>query len=648
MSLLLAWASVFAGALHGAEATRVASVQSLKKLSLEELSEIPVTSLTRAPQPLSETASAIQVITPEEIRRFGATTLPEALRLANNLNVARKNSHDWAISARGFNTDLANKLLVMIDGRTVYTPLFSGVRWDVQDYLLEDIDRIEVVSGPGGTLWGANAVNGVINIMSKPAADTQGWYVEGIGGTQIHSGFAARYGGTLRPNVHYRVYAKYADRDSEMLSNGADANDAWERHQLGFRMDAGPRPGTRLTLQSDYYRGTEGFVTGGEADVSGSNVLGRWSETLANGSDLTVQLYFNREYLDQPVAASAFSAAGMFEDTLDSYDLDLQHRLAIGGRQHLVWGLGYRLTDDRSGMAPGLAFAPRNSKQELFSGFVQDEISLHSNLALTIGTKVEHTHYTGFEIEPTIRLQWEVNPDNMVWSSVSRAVRTPSRVDRDLLQPSRPPIILRGGANFESETLIAYEVGYRTSLSGRLAGSLSTFYNRYDKIRSARPTPTTLIPLVFANDLEAETYGMELSATFQASERWRLTAGYNWLKEDVRVKPGRVDFNNALNETSDPEHQAALRSSMDLGRGFEWDANLRWVDTLQTHDGPRRATVPSYFDLDLRLGWRLGENWEFSLVGRGLLHDRRSEYGPPGPARVEYGRSGYAKAVWRF
>jgi iron complex outermembrane receptor protein len=236
----------------------------------------------------------------------------------------------------------------------------------------------------------------------------------------------------------------------------------------------------------------------------------------------------------------------------------------------------------------------------------------------------------------------------MVWTSVSRAVRTPSRVDRDLLQPSRAPFILRGGANFESETLVAWEVGYRANLAGRVTGSISTFYHRYDKLRSARPTPTTLIPLVFTNDLEADTYGAEVLGTFQVTKQWRMTAGYNLLIEDVRVKPGRVDFNNALNETSDPEHQATLRSSMNLGRAIEWDANLRWIDTLDTHEGPQPATVPSYADLDLRLGWRVGENWEFSVVGRGLLHDHRPEYGPPGLARVEFGRSGYAKAVWRF
>jgi iron complex outermembrane receptor protein len=624
------------------------SAQSLKNLSLEELTNLSVTSVSRAPRPLSETASAIQVITQEDIRRFGSTTLPEALQLASNLNVARKNSHGWGVSARGFNTDLANKLLVLMDGRTLYTPLFSGVRWDVQDYLLEDVERIEVISGPGGTLWGANAVNGVINIMSRPANETQGLYLEGIAGTQIRQQYAARYGGAAGTNIHYRVYAKYAERDHEMLASGRGANDAWRRHQLGFRADARPAIGRAVTVQGDYYRGSVGFLTGGETDVSGGNLLGRWSGVLANGSDMSVQVYFNRERLDQPVAASAFAPAGRFADTLDTYDLDFQHRSAMGDRQRIIWGLGYRVTDERSRPAVGIAFNPTNSRQELFSGFVQDEISLRSDVTLIAGTKIEHTHYTGFEIEPTVRLQWELNTENMVWSAISRAVRTPSRIDRDLVQPSRPPIVLQGGRNFESETLVAYELGFRTNLNKRVLGSLAGFYNRYDDIRSARPTPGTLIPLTFANDIEAETYGVELSATFQAAERWRLTAGYNLLKEDVRVKAGRTDFNNALNETSDPEHQVSLRSSMDLAKGFEWDAHLRWVDTLRTHDGPRESTVPSYLDLDLRIGWRAGRNLELSVVGRGLLHDRHPEYGPVSPTRVELRRSVHAKVAWRF
>ena len=645
---LAAWIFASGAVAWAGEPAAQTSVQVLKKLTIEELLQVEVTSVSRAPERLSETASAIQVVTENEIRRFGAASLPEALRLANNLNVAQKNSHGWGISARGFNTDLSNKLLVMIDGRTIYTPLFSGVRWDVQDYLLEDLERIEVISGPGGTLWGANAVNGVINIMTKSAADTQGMYLEGIAGTHLRQGYAARYGGRAGASTHYRVYAKYAERDDEVFANGTPANDAWKQQQAGFRVDSAPAGDAALTLQGDYYRGSQGFIGGGEAEVDGGNLLGRWSRSLVNGSDISFQAYFDRAHLRQPVLASAFAPAGTFADTLETYDLDFQHRFAVGARQRVVWGGGYRLTDERSRGAVGLAFVPSSPRQELFSGFIQDEISLRSDVTFTLGTKLEETHYTGLEVEPTARLQWQASADHMLWAAVSRAVRTPSRIDRDLRQPSRPPIILQGGGDFAAETLVAYEVGCRAQIGPRLFGSIAGFYNRYDKIRSARGTPVTLIPLVFANDVEGDTHGFELSATWQPREWWRLTGGYNYLREDIRVKPGRSDFNNALNETADPEHQMSLRSSMDLRAGVEFDANFRWVDELPTNNSGRLATVPSYAELDIRLGWRPGPGWELAIVGRNLLDAQHPEFGAPGPTRVEIGRSVEAKASWRF
>jgi iron complex outermembrane recepter protein len=637
----------FVPVVHAAEVGK-SSVQGLKNLSIEELMAIEVTSVSRARELLAGTASAIQVVTGSEIRRFGATSLPGALRLANNLSVAKKDAHDWGVSARGFNTDLSNKLLVMMDGRTIYTPIFSGVRWDVQDYLLEDLDRIEVISGPGGTLWGANAVNGVINIISKSAADTQGLFLQATGGTQLRQSYGLRYGGRAGANSFYRVYAKYAERDSEVFANGADANDASRQRQAGFRVDSKLPADAKLTVQGDYYRGTEGFVSGGEAAVHGGNALGRWSRTLVNGSSLDLQVYFDRAHFRQPVAASPFTPAGMFSDTLDTYDLDLQHRLLLGDRQRVVWGLGYRLTDERSQPALGLALIPQNAKRELFSGFIQDEISLRSDLTMTVGSKLEDTHYTGLEIEPSVRLQWQVQPDHMVWTAVSRAVRTPSRIDRDIRQPSRTPVILQGGSDFASETLVAYELGYRTQLGPRFFASLAGFYNRYDKIRSARRTPVTLIPLVFANDLEGDTYGFELSATFQPVEWWRLTAGYNYLQGDIRVKPGGNDFNNALNETADPKHQFSLRSSMDLRGGLELDVHFRAVDELPINNVGRMAIVPAYAELDVRLGWRPNNRWEFAIIGSNLLDDRHPEYGAPSPTRVEIQRSVHGRLTWRF
>src|SRR6185437_14101226 len=340
-----------------------ATLNELKGLSIEQLINVKVTSVARRPEKLLETASAVQVITAQDIARSGATSIAEVLRLADNLEVAQKNSHDWAISARGFNTALSNKLLVMIDGRTVYTPLFSGVFWDIQDYLLEDIDRIEVISGPGGALWGANAVNGVINIITKSAKDTQGVYAEAGGGSQLRDSAGARAGGTLGSNTQFRVYGKYFDRGPEVLANGNSATDSWRQGRAGFRLDSQSSARDSLTLQGDVYDGHEDEQTGGTADSSGSNVLGRWTRILSDVSDMSLQSYVDRTHLADPVApllvaGLQFSPPGTFYDDLTTYDLDFQHRFRIGASNQVVWGLGFRHTHDAVLNAPALGFLP--------------------------------------------------------------------------------------------------------------------------------------------------------------------------------------------------------------------------------------------------------------------------------------------------
>ncbi|QYM79238.1 TonB-dependent receptor [Horticoccus luteus] len=622
------------------------NVRTLKSLTLEQLMDVEVTSVSRYPEKLTEASSAVQVLTGDEIRHSAATTIPEALRLASNLNVAQKNAHDWGISARGFNTDLSNKLLVLIDGRAVYTPLFAGVRWDAQDTLLEDVDRIEVVSGPGGTLWGSNAVNGVINITTKSAAETQGLYLEALTGWRFGQGAAVRYGGTWSPTTSYRVYAKYTDREGDIFANGTTVPDGWEHTQAGFRIDADPGNDAHVTFQGDLYTGTEGFVTGRASEINGGNVLGRWSRTLSNGSTMQLQAYFDHTHFRQPVF-SPFAPTGFFSDDLDTSDLDFQHDFKLAETHHIVWGLGYRHMQDASIAAPGLAFAPANLIQDLFSAFAQDEIALSPRVSVTVGTKVEHTDYSGFELEPTLRFQWKPAPDNLLWAAVSRSVRTPSRIDRDLRQPASGSV-LRGSDNFQSENLVAYEAGYRTQFNERIFASLALFYNRYDDIRSANVTASTFLPLYFANDLEGHTYGLELTATGQAASWWRLTAGYNLLREHLRVSDGGFDFNVARNETSDPAHQASLRSSMDLPHALTLDGQLRWVDTLQSHNGPRPDTVPAYTELDLRLAWAFTPSCELSLVGRNLLHDQHPEFGITDPMRVELQRTVYAKIALRY
>jgi len=638
--------------IAGAEG--VSTIGDLKQLNLEDLMNVEVTSVARHAQKLLGAASAIQVITQEDIRRSGASSIPEALRLADNLQVAQKNSHDWAISARGFNTALANKLLVMIDGRTVYTPLYSGVFWDVQDYLLEDIDRIEVISGPGGALWGANAVNGVINIITKSAADTQGGYVEAGGGTQPKDFAGARYGGSIFTDTQFRVYGKFFNRDDEVIGNGISAGDSWHQGRTGFRLDSKASARDHLTLQGDYYDGHEQVQAGGEANTSGDNLLGRWSRTVSEDSDFALQSYIDQTHLADPIpplviGGLAFSPAGVLYDDLITYDVDFQHHLRLNSRNQVVWGLGYRFSHDAVINAPALGFFPQTLNQSLYSAFVQDEFAWSDRVTFTLGSKLEHNHYTGFEVEPNARLSWVISGGQALWSAVSRAVRTPSRIDRDLSEGSPPYLrLLVGSADYRSEDVIAYELGYRAQLNTSLTLSVSSFYNRYNDVRSTNFTPATIIPLFFANALQGSTDGMELSANYQISEAWMLHAGYTLLLEHLEVKAGQTDLNDALNETSDPRHQASLRSSVNLPLHMQWDAGLRWVDALHTNNGAVVGTVPSYFDLNTRFAWKASEKLELSLTGENLLHDHHPEYGFPSSTRVQIERSVYGRLAWHF
>ena len=646
---------MYGGALSPAHADNTpSSIGELKQLNVEDLMNVEVTSVTRHPEKLIEAASAIQVITQEDIRRSGATSIPEALRLADNLQVAQKNSHDWAISARGFNTALANKLLVMIDGRTVYTPLYSGVFWDVQDYVLADIDRIEVISGPGGTLWGANAVNGVINIITKSAKDTQGLYVQAGGGSRPEDLADVRYGGTLNPDTQFRFYGKYFERGPEVLANGDSSSDAWRQGRGGFCVDSDASAIDKLTVQGDVYEGHENEQTGGTSDTSGENVLGRWSRRISDTSDLGLQTYVDRTYTSNPatpliVNGLEFAGPGIFQDELTTYDVDFQHRLRIGTANSVVWGLGFRYSHDVVSNAPSLAFLPPTLDRDLYSLFAQDEIALRPDLSLTVGSKLERNDYTGFEVEPNVRLSWLLNSNQALWSAISRAVRTPSRIDQDFSEAAPPHfVILEGGSDFKSESVVAYELGYRVQFDQQLSASVSSFFNHYNDIRSTTITPATLLPFFFANGLEGDTYGLEFTSNYQATDTWSLHAGYTLLKEHLHVKPGQIDINDALNETADPQHQFSLRSSLNLPRHTEFDTALRWVDTLHTNNGPVVGTVPSYFELDTHLAWHASDRLEFALVGQNLLHNRHPEYGFPEPSRPEIERSAYGKFTWRY
>jgi iron complex outermembrane receptor protein len=609
------------------------TVMALKKLSFEELLDLEVTSVSKRPEKLTEAASAIQVITGDDIRRSGATSLPEALRLATNLQVAQIDSRQWAISARGFNGSAANKLLVLMDGRTLYSPLHAAVFWEVQDTLLEDTDRIEVISGPGATQWGANAVNGVINIITKNAKDTQGLLLTAGGGTALRGFTGARYGGTLAPGVHFRIYGKYSDRDRSWFTDGRSGANDWRLAQGGFRVDWDAATGDLVTLQGDLYDGRIGQTTAGDVRVSGGNTVGRWTRMLSAESSFTLQWFYDRTHRRIP---------GTFAEDLDTYDVDFQHRVALGERHDLIWGANYRLIDDQQhNDYPLLAFLPEHVVRSSYGVFVQDEITLQpERLNLALGAKFEHNYYTGFEFQPSARLAWLADKQQTVWAAVSRAVRAPSRIDGELVAPRDPPFTqLQGNPNFVSEELLAYELGYRMQPRPELSLALSLFYHDYDRLRSTeRVNPATPMPFYLGNEQEGYASGAELTVDYHATATWRLRAGFTQLHLHLRNKPGSTAPAPIY---TDPEQQFTLRSTLDFPGRIEWDLTYRYVSRIAGQN------VPAYGELDVRLGWTPTPAWEWSVVGQNLLHTRHGEFNSP-TSRHEIARSVYGKITWRY
>jgi iron complex outermembrane receptor protein len=612
-------------------------LSKLKKMSFEDLTNVEVTSVSRKEEKWLEAASAIQVITSEDIRRSGATSIPEALRLASNLHVAQVNSSQWAISARGFNNVLANKLLVMIDGRVVYTPLYAGVFWDVQDVLLEDIERIEVVSGPGGTLWGANAVNGVINIITKDTRDTAGFLLEGGVGTELPGFGSLRYGGELTPDLHYRIQARGIRHNDTVQLNGLPAQDSWALSQGGFRLDWNPRGKDRLTFKGDIYDGNpnpEANATG--VIVSGGNVLANWTRKISDSADFQLHFYYDRTWRD--------FGAGL-KEKLTTYSFDWQNHFRVGQRQDLVWGLNYRLMDHDTQNLTLLKFLPANKTHAVSGAFIQDEITLvDRRLRVTLGSKFTHNAYTGFEVQPSARLKWTIKQSQTVWGAISRAVRTPSRIDGEFFLFANPTFpVISGNSDFRSEELVAYELGWRSQPTANLSLSLASFYNRYDNIRSAQPGPPPFgLPITFHNAVRGEAYGLEVSGIYQVNHWWRLRGGYTLFRKHLEVKPNEVDLNRATAESNDPKNQFQVQSTMDLPGRLELSASLRYVGAL-----PRPA-VPGYVGLDSRLGWRATSNLELSLVGQNLIGDEHLEFIPASPARRQVERGVYGKVTWRF
>lgn len=602
----------------------------LARMSIEELADIEITSVSKRPELLSQAAASIYVITHEDIRRSGANTIPEILRLAPNLQVARVDASQYAISARGFNSTTANKLLVLIDGRSVYTPLFSGVFWDIQDVLPENIERIEVLSGPGGTLWGANAVNGVINIITRHAGDTRGALVSaGAGNEQRNLGF--RYGGKLGEDASYRFTAKGSENDNTVRESGASVEDTWRKKDVGFRLDWG-RGSEVLMLDAKAYEGSIGQLINADRKVSGFHLLGRWNRRLGGDSSLQVQTYFDRTKRHYP---------GTFGEVLDTCDLEVQHHFEWGPDHDVLWGGGYRFSRDDVSNTPALAFLPARRNLTLANVFAQDSIALNDKLQLTVGAKFEHNNYTGLEFQPNTRLAWRVRENALLWSAVSRSVRTPSRLDRDFFIPGSAPFQIAGGPDFASEKLMTYEVGYRMQPAPFASFSVSVFYNRYDDLRSVEQAVGGGPPAVLANEMEGNTYGVETWGSYRINDWWRLSAGYNYLIKDLRFKPGSRDVAGLRAAGNDPRSQFSLRSSMNLARNTEFDVALRRIGGLPD------PNVPGYTELDMRLGWTMAKGVEVSLSGFNLLDHRHPEFGAA-TTRSEHGRRFYLKTLWNF
>lgn len=610
---------------------------ALKRLSLEDLLEVEIMSVSRKPSPLLRAPSAIDVVTSEDIRRAGVTNLPDALRLATGLHVAQFDGHQWAISARGFSTVTANKMQVLMDGRNLYTPLYAGVFWDVQYAFMPDLEQIEVIRGPGATLWGANAVNGVINIRSKSAKDTQGWLMQGGGGNVEQAFGGVRYGGRFG-NTWYRVYATTLNRDrltQEQL--GIDARDEYSITQAGFRTDTDLSPDDLLTLQGDAYTGRFGQLAGNKIEAGGANFLARWTRTLSAESNIMVQAYY--DYIHRLIP-------GTYEEDRHNYDVELQHRFAWGRAQDIVWGLNFRASQDQIGnLGAALAFLPEHYTSFLVSGYIQDDIHVIPKLlTLTVGTKLEHNSFSGFEYQPSVRFAFTPTPTQTLWGAVSRSVRTPTRIDQDLYigNPAAvPPGVLQGNRQFDSEVLWAYELGYRARPFQHVTTDLALFYHDYSQLRSQEPLGAGPNPVIFSNLYEGEGYGAELEVKWQPERWWRLEAGYTLMRLNLRPAAGSQDRTGGSGEGNDPNGILVARSLWDLPGNFEFDATFRHVGAL-----PRPQT-PAYSTLDLRLGWQATPNLDISLVGRNLLDGKHPEYRSNGVSR-EVGRSVYLMCTCRF
>jgi iron complex outermembrane receptor protein len=654
---------------------------ALNNLSLEQLSNLEVTSVSKKAEKASQAAAAIYIITQDDIHRSGMQSIPDLLRMVPGLQVAQSGSQNWDVSSRGFNGEFSNKLLVMIDGRSVYTPVFSGVFWDVQNVLLEDIDRIEVIRGPGATLWGANAVNGVINIITKSAKDTQGTLISAAAGNQDRVSTAGRFGGN-EGDLYYRSYAQYfndnqlhtAGNPAAGIAPGTGAEDQWHNAQGGFRLDWGKTDNETTTLQGDVYQGQEnalrflpvtpaispGLINIADTtdNTSGMNLVGRWKHQISTGSDVTLQAYY-----DDAIREFEYVGSSLHTQT---FDIDFQHNLTLGSRNELTWGLGYRAINSDFGNGFYISYQPEDYNENLFSGFLQDKLALvQDTLYLTFGTKLEHNDFSGFEWEPSVRLAWTPTENQTLWAAISRAVRSANQSDQDLhlvlaALPSPTPAILaeQGLQSAESDIVDSYEVGYRIRPQSNLSFDVTAFVNEYKQLDSSMsgnpylasdPTMGSYLnyPLYNTNTDYGETHGIELATTWKPMSRIKISGGYSVFYETLHIAGSGPVTNNG----TAPQQQFNARSFVDLPHDVEWDTMLYYVDRVPSvSDGfGGQEAIPAYLRLDMRLGWKPTPGLDLSLIGQNLLQSEHIEYSPfLYQTTEEIGRSVLAKATLKF
>lgn len=634
-------------------------------LSPEQLFDATVMSVSKTSENLRDAPAAIYVLSGEDIARSGATSIPEALRAVPGLQVARINASGWAISVRGFNNPLANKLLVLIDGREVYDPLFSGVYWDVQDLPLQDVERIEVIRGPGASLWGANAVNGVINIITKNASDTKGALVSVASGNEDRAIITARYGGDIGEDAQWRIYGKYLNRAPFESPTGADANDEWSEWRGGFRVDWNPNAGSdRFNLQGDVYGSDDGdlrsmpmlvppyaVVEKDNVSASGANLHGTWSRELGDDSRFSLGAYVDFTRRRQIT----------LKDERSALDIEGQYEFPAWDRHKLIIGALYRYTVDALTATPIITFAKGTRGDNLVSGFLQDKITLEADRwIVTLGSKFEHNDYSGFEAQPTARLQWLDGKTQMAWASVSRAVRTPTQLEQDLdilsgvIPPGMLPlpiaVELRPSPDFRSERLVAYELGYRRQLMENVQLDISGFYNDYDRLSTLSLMPPEIVlspfhivlPIATTNLTKAKTFGFEAVANWRAGEHINFSAAYSYLHMNLDGPPSNLAIASEAAEGQSPRHQFNVRAQWNVDDGLSLDSALYYVDSLPAFP------VSAYWRLDTRIAWQVTDDLELELVGQNILDGSHREFGPAADANATViGRSVYGRFTWR-